>query len=78
MSVIGLGVAGPVFHVVDHDYAAAVWAMSWLYSAGILAVGIGLHTFLRRWTTLTMMVLIVMLNFTTSGGVYSPWRTCAA
>lgn len=72
VSVIGLGVAGPVFHVVDHDYAA-VWAMSWLYSAGILAVGIGLHTFLRRWTTLTMMVLFVMLNFTTSGGVYGPW-----
>ncbi|MFC9999167.1 hypothetical protein [Nocardia sp. NPDC127526] len=71
VSLIGLAVAGPVFHVVDHDLGA-VWAMSWLYSAGILAIGIGLHTFLKRWTTLAMMVLFVMLNFTTSGGVYSP------
>ncbi|MEC3920052.1 hypothetical protein [Nocardia sp. CDC160] len=72
VSLIGLVLAGPVFHVVDHD-AAAIWAMSWLYSAGILAIGIGLHTFLKRWTTLGMMVLFVMLNFTSSGGVYSPW-----
>ncbi|GAB4587490.1 hypothetical protein [Nocardia sp. IFM 10818] len=71
VSLIGLAVAGPVFHVVDHDLGA-VWAMSWLYSAGILAIGIGLHTFLKRWTTLAMMALFVMLNFTTSGGVYSP------
>ncbi|WP_067547411.1 hypothetical protein [Nocardia crassostreae] len=71
VSLIGLAVAGPVFHVVDHDLGA-IWAMSWLYSAGILAIGIGLHTFLKRWTTLAMMVLFVMLNFTTSGGVYSP------
>ncbi|MBL1077815.1 hypothetical protein JK358_25765 [Nocardia sp. 2] len=72
VSLIGLVVAGPVFHVVDHD-AGAVWALSWLYSAGVLAIGIGLHTFLQRWTTLVMMVLFVMLNFTSSGGVYSPW-----
>ncbi|WP_067564998.1 hypothetical protein [Nocardia acidivorans] len=72
VSLIGLAIAGPVFHVVEHDNAA-VWAMSWLYSAGILAVGIGLHTFLKRWTTLVMMILFVMLNFTTSGGVYTPW-----
>ncbi|MFB8004601.1 hypothetical protein [Nocardia sp. NPDC056000] len=72
VSLIGLALAGPVFHVVDHD-SAAIWAMSWLYSAGILAVGIGAHTFLKRWTTLAMMVVFVMLNFTTSGGVYTPW-----
>ncbi|MER6398326.1 hypothetical protein ABT263_20075 [Kitasatospora sp. NPDC001603] len=71
VSVIGIGTAGPVFHVVDHD-VAAVWALGWLYSAGVLAIGIGLHSFLKRWTTLTMMVLFVMLNFTTSGGVYRP------
>lgn len=72
VSLIGLAISGPVFHVVDHDFGA-IWAMSWLYSAGILAVGIGLHTFLKRWTTLVMMVLFVMLNFTSSGGVYGPW-----
>ncbi|MFF1904033.1 hypothetical protein [Kitasatospora sp. NPDC058218] len=71
VSVIGIVTAGPVFHVVDHDLAA-VWALGWLYSAGVIAIGIGLHSFLKRWTTLTMMVLFVMLNFTTSGGIYRP------
>ncbi|WP_433666785.1 hypothetical protein ACQP06_24390 [Nocardia sp. CA-136227] len=72
VSLIGLALAGPVFHIVDHDLGA-IWGMSWLYAAGILSIGIGLHTFLKRWTTLAMMVLFVMLNFTSSGGVYSPW-----
>ncbi|WP_433716094.1 hypothetical protein ACQP2U_20265 [Nocardia sp. CA-084685] len=71
VSVIGIALAAPVFHIVDHDYAA-IWAMGWLYSAGIITVGIGLHTFLKRWTTLALMVLFVMLNFTTSGGIYRP------
>ncbi|MBF6064467.1 hypothetical protein IU500_22995 [Nocardia terpenica] len=71
VSVIGIVVAGPVFHIVDHDYAQ-IWAMGWLYSAGILMIGIGLHTFAKRWTTLALMVLFVMLNFTTSGGIYRP------
>ncbi|MFI5781535.1 hypothetical protein [Nocardia sp. NPDC051570] len=71
VSIIGIVTAGPVFGVVDHDYAQ-IWAMGWLYSAGILLIGIGAHTFLKRWTTLTMMVLFVMLNFTTSGGIYRP------
>ncbi|MFG2847965.1 hypothetical protein ACGF12_33070 [Kitasatospora sp. NPDC048296] len=71
VSMIGMVTAGPVFHVVDHD-RLAVWGLSWLYSAGIVAIGTGLHTFLKRWTTLTMMVLFVMLNFTTSGGIFRP------
>ncbi|MDH6125373.1 hypothetical protein [Kitasatospora sp. GP82] len=71
VSVIGIATAGPLFHIVDHD-RAAVWALAWLYSAGIIAIGTGLHTFLKRWTTLTLMVLFVMLNFTTSGGIYRP------
>ncbi|GAA2238673.1 membrane protein [Kitasatospora cystarginea] len=71
VSVIGIATAGPLFHVVDH-HRVAVWALGWLYSAGIVAVGTGLHTFLKRWTTLTLMVLFVMLNFTTSGGIYEP------
>ncbi|MFE7799718.1 hypothetical protein [Nocardia sp. NPDC057440] len=71
VSIIGITVAGPIFHVVDHDYAA-IWALSWLYCAGIALVGIGLHTFLKRWTTLVLMILFVMLNFTTSGGIYRP------
>ncbi|MFB7506563.1 hypothetical protein [Streptomyces broussonetiae] len=68
---IGTLLAGPVFHLAHHDLAS-LWAMASLYSAGILLIGVGLHTFLKRWTTLTMMVLFVMLNFTSSGGLFRP------
>lgn len=71
VSGIGALLAGPVFHLAHHDLAG-VWGMAWLYSAGILFVGVGLHTFLKRWTTLAMMVLFVMLNFTSSGGLFRP------
>ncbi|GGN09982.1 hypothetical protein [Streptomyces fuscichromogenes] len=71
VSGIGALLAGPVFHLAHHDLAG-VWGMAWLYSAGILLIGVGLHTFLKRWTTLTMMVLFVMLNFTSSGGLFRP------
>ncbi|QEU91063.1 hypothetical protein [Streptomyces kanamyceticus] len=71
VSLIGAALAGPVFHLV-HQGLWGVWAMSWLYAAGILFIGIGLHTFLKRWTTLAMMVLFVMLNFTSSGGLFRP------
>ncbi|KUN19821.1 hypothetical protein AQJ23_35835 [Streptomyces antibioticus] len=71
VSGIGALLAGPVFHLAHHDLAG-LWGMAWLYSAGILLIGVGLHTFLKRWTTLTMMVLFVMLNFTSSGGLYRP------
>ncbi|MFF5103932.1 hypothetical protein [Streptomyces sp. NPDC000134] len=68
---IGALLAGPVFHLAHHSLGA-LFGMAWLYSAGILFLGVGLHTFLKRWTTLAMMVLFVMLNFTTSGGLYRP------
>ncbi|WP_055489642.1 hypothetical protein [Streptomyces sp. TP-A0356] len=71
VGVIGTLLAGPVFHLAHHDLAT-LWGMSWLYSAGVLFVGVGLHTFLKRWTTLAMMVLFVMLNFTSSGGLFRP------
>ncbi|MEU2061190.1 hypothetical protein [Streptomyces sp. NPDC013455] len=71
VSGIGALLAGPVFHLAHHDLAG-VWGMAWLYSAGILLIGVGLHTFLKRWTTLAMMVLFVMLNFTSSGGLFQP------
>ncbi|MFF2660217.1 hypothetical protein ACFVUH_23015 [Kitasatospora sp. NPDC058032] len=71
VSLVGIVTAGPVFHVVDHDLAG-VWALGWLYSAGVIGIGIGLHGFLKRWTAPAMMVLFVMLNFTSSGGVYRP------
>ncbi|WP_406428486.1 hypothetical protein [Streptomyces sp. NBC_01589] len=71
VSAIGAAFAGPLFGLVDHGLGG-VWAMVWLYSAGILLVGVGLHTFLKRWTTLGVMVLFVMLNFTSSGGIFRP------
>ncbi|MFF4040157.1 hypothetical protein [Streptomyces sp. NPDC001816] len=71
VSGIGALLAGPVFHLAHHGLAS-LWGMAWLYSAGILFIGVGLHTFLKRWTTLTMMVLFVMLNFTSSGGLFRP------
>ncbi|THA71930.1 hypothetical protein E6P78_05035 [Streptomyces sp. A0958] len=71
VSVIGAVFAGPLFGLVDQGLAG-LWAMAWLYSAGILLIGVGLHTFLKRWTTLGVMVLFVMLNFTSSGGIFRP------
>ncbi|MEV0370304.1 ABC transporter permease [Streptomyces sp. NPDC050636] len=71
VSIIGTLFAGPVFHLVDHGLWG-LWGMAWLYSAGILLIGTGLHTFLKRWTTLGVMTLFVMLNFTSSGGIFRP------
>ncbi|MFD3451128.1 hypothetical protein ACFWVC_03030 [Streptomyces sp. NPDC058691] len=71
VSVIGALLAGPAFHVVDHDLRG-VWAMAWLYTAGAITFGIGLHAFLKRFTMPLLMVLFIMLNFTSSGGVFEP------
>ncbi|MDF6020037.1 hypothetical protein [Streptomyces sp. JH34] len=71
VSAIGAAFAGPVFNLVDQGLGG-LWAMAWLYSAGILLIGVGLHTFLKRWTTLGVMLLFVMLNFTSSGGIFRP------
>ncbi|WP_329039047.1 hypothetical protein OHT61_15995 [Streptomyces sp. NBC_00178] len=71
VSAIGAAFAGPVFGLVDQGLGG-LWAMAWLYSAGILLIGVGLHTFLKRWTTLGVMLLFVMLNFTSSGGIFRP------
>ncbi|WP_405839801.1 ABC transporter permease [Streptomyces platensis] len=71
VALIGTAFAGPVFHLVDHGLGG-LWGMAWLYSAGVLLIGTGLHTFLKRWTTLGVMTLFVMLNFTSSGGIFRP------
>ncbi|MEG3628335.1 ABC-2 transporter permease [Streptomyces poriticola] len=71
VSGIGGLLAGPVFHLAHHSLAG-LWGLAWLYAAGILFLGLGLHTFLKRWTTLAMTVLFVMLNFTSSGGLFRP------
>jgi hypothetical protein len=46
--------------------------LSWVYTSAIVLIGIGLHTFLGRWTTATLVGLFVMLNFTSAGGVFAP------
>ncbi len=71
VSGVGALLAGPVFHLAHHDLAG-LWGLGWLYAAGILFIGVGQHTFLKRWTTLAMMVLFVTLNFTSSGGLFRP------
>ncbi|MFF3489962.1 hypothetical protein ACFYWS_01315 [Streptomyces sp. NPDC002795] len=71
VSLIGAAFAGPVFHLA-HSHLWGLWGMTWLYSAGVLLIGVGLHTFLKKWTTLGVMVLFVMLNFTSSGGIFRP------
>ncbi|MFJ1609016.1 hypothetical protein ACIOHS_37545 [Streptomyces sp. NPDC088253] len=71
VSTIGAILAGPCFNIVDHDQWG-IWGMSLMYTAGILTIGIGLHTFLKRLTLLVLMALFIMLNFTTSGGIFEP------
>jgi hypothetical protein len=52
--------------------------MAWLYCVGIIAIGIGLHTILKRWTVLGMCTLFVMINFPAVGVASSgslPWHS---
>jgi hypothetical protein len=64
-------VAGPLYGALP-SHAGAIGMLAWLYSSAIVLIGVGLHTFLGRFTTLTLVTLFVMLNFTTSGGVFAP------
>ena len=67
---IGALVVGPIYHVVDHA-VWNVWLLAWLYVTAIVVIGIGLHPVLRHWTTPALTMLFVMLNFTSSGGVFA-------
>lgn len=67
---IGVIVAGPIYQVIDHALWAT-WLMAWLYCAAIMFIGVGLHPVLRQWTTPILTLLFVMLNFTSSGGIYT-------
>jgi hypothetical protein len=64
-------VAGPLYDALPTDIVA-IGMLSWLYTAAIVVLGVGLHTFLGRFTTATLVALFVMLNFTSSGGVFAP------
>ena len=69
MSSLAAVIAGPVYGVLG-QHAVLVWLLSWWYVAVVQIVGVGLHPLLRHWTTPVMTALFVMLNFTSSGGVF--------
>ncbi|AMM22003.1 hypothetical protein AX769_19945 [Frondihabitans sp. PAMC 28766] len=68
---IALTVAGPIYHVIDGQ-VGSIWLLGWLYSLAIILIGVGLHPLLRHWTTAALTALFVMLNFTSSGGIFAP------
>ncbi|GGF17633.1 hypothetical protein [Subtercola lobariae] len=70
IAAIGIIVAGPIYHVLGSN-ALGVGLFAWLYDFGIIAIGVGLHPILRKWTTPVLTMLFVMLNFTSSGGIFA-------
>ena len=68
---IGIVVAGPVYGVIT-EHRWEIFLFAWLYDAIIVALGVGLHPMLGRWTTPVLTMLFVMLNFTSSGGIFQP------
>jgi hypothetical protein len=64
-------VAGPLYGALPR-HVGTIGALAWLYTTAVVLIGVGLHTFLGRLTTATLVVLFVMLNFTSSGGVFAP------
>ncbi|WP_286289079.1 hypothetical protein [Microbacterium candidum] len=62
-------IAGGVYHALNGN-EWLIWLLAGLYAFGIITIGIGLHPFLRGWTTPTLTALFVMLNVTSAGGVY--------
>jgi hypothetical protein len=71
MSALAAVIAGPVYGVLG-DHAVLVWLLSWWYVAIIQTLGVALHPLLKHWTTPVLTALFVMLNFTSSGGVFQP------
>ena len=69
ISAVGVIIAGGVYHALNGN-EWNIWLLGALYVFGIVSIGIGLHPFLGKWTTPTLTMLFVMLNFTSSGGVY--------
>lgn len=68
---IGVVIAGPVYGIIT-SHRWEVFLFAWLYDAVIVALGVGLHPLLGRWTTPVLTMLFVMLNFTSSGGIFQP------
>ncbi len=62
-------VAGPLFHVLNGN-EWSIWLLASLYVFGIVTIGVGLHPLIGRWTTPALTLLFVMLNVTSSGGIF--------
>jgi hypothetical protein len=71
ISLLATLVAGPLYHALP-SHAATIGLLAWLYSGAVVLIGVGLHTFLGRLTTAALVGLFVMVNFTSSGGVFAP------
>jgi hypothetical protein len=71
MSSLAAVIAGPVYGVLGR-HAVLIWLLSWWYVAVIQTLGVALHPLLKHWTTPVLTALFVMLNFTSSGGVFQP------
>lgn len=67
---IGIIIAGPVYGILENSHWS-LWLLSWLYVMTIALLGIALHPVLRKWTTPTLTMLFVMLNFTSCGGIFT-------
>ncbi|MFT4086240.1 MAG: hypothetical protein QM658_03650 [Gordonia sp. (in: high G+C Gram-positive bacteria)] len=50
----------------------SIFGLSVVYSLAIMLAAVGLHPLIGRFTTAAMVTLFVGLNFTSSGGVFSP------
>ncbi|MCC3265299.1 hypothetical protein [Arthrobacter gengyunqii] len=67
---IGVIIAGPIYGILENGLWS-MWLLSWLYVTTIALLGVALHPVLRKWTTPTLTLLFVMLNFTSSGGIFT-------
>lgn len=70
--IAGMGViiAGPIYGILENGLWG-MWLLSWLYVTTIALLGVALHPVLRKWTTPTLTMLFVMLNFTSCGGIFT-------
>jgi hypothetical protein len=71
IAAVVTAVAGPLYGALPNS-ALEIGLLAWLYVSAVVWIGVGLHSFLGRWTTLTVVGLFVMLNFTSAGGVFAP------
>ncbi|MEH0109626.1 hypothetical protein V6N00_07895 [Tersicoccus sp. MR15.9] len=71
LSTAELAVATILFDMFP-GHGAQVWGLSALYTATVMAVGVGLHALVGRFSTLLFSAMFVAVNFTSSGGVVQP------